>query len=187
MTIATTGASGSWRTRSGLVALAAVLVLATGGCGGADDEAAAPLGDDTEQTEQTPTPAGDDSEPTPTPTGDGTDETDDATGQTPAPAGDDADASGDVVTFVAVDIAYDRAPDEVTSGEHVFRLENEGLLPHNVTIEELDDRTVVHVSGGETGEGQVELPPGTYTYYCDVPGHRLAGMEGTFEVTEETG
>ena len=186
MTIATTGAGGSRRTRSGLVALAVVLVLGTAGCGGADDEVAAPVGGDTEQTEQTPAPAGDDTEPTPTPTGDGAGETDDGTAETPAPAGDN-DAAGDPVTFVAVDIAYDRAPDELTSGEHVFRLENEGLLPHNVTIEELDDRTVVHVSGGETGTGQVELPPGTYTYYCDVPGHRLAGMEGTFEVTEQAG
>ena len=29
----------------------------------------------------------------------------------------------------------------------------------------------------------VDLPPGTYTYYCDVPGHREIGMEGTFRLT----
>lgn len=181
MTGARRGAGAARRRRSGPLALAAALVLATAGCGDADDEVAAPPADGTEQPGQSPAPGGEDTEATPTPTTTGP-----AGDETSAPGEDDA-ASAEPVTFVAVDIAYERAPDELRTGEHVFRLENEGALPHNVTVEELDDRTVVHVSGGETGEGRVELAPGTYTYYCDVPGHRLAGMEGTFEVTEETG
>jgi uncharacterized cupredoxin-like copper-binding protein len=40
--------------------------------------------------------------------------------------------------------------------------------------------------GGELIEWVVpdDLAPGTYTFYCTVPGHRAAGMEGTITITE---
>jgi plastocyanin len=36
--------------------------------------------------------------------------------------------------------------------------------------------------GGATQSKKIDLKPGKYTFYCDIPGHRAAGMEGTLTV-----
>jgi len=33
---------------------------------------------------------------------------------------------------------------------------------------------IVHANPGETATGTVRLEPGTYTYYCSIPGHKAA-------------
>lgn len=86
------------------------------------------------------------------------------------------------VEFVAEDIKFTSAPSTVPAGMVTFELVNDGGAPHDVTIEEKGDETVVKADGGKSDTGEVELEPGEYTYFCSVPGHRSAGMEGTFTV-----
>ena len=97
-------------------------------------------------------------------------------------SGADAGGAGGDATWVAVDIDFASAPESVPAGDVEVTLVNDGRALHDVTFEELGDETVVSVPGGETATGTVTLEPGTYTYYCSVPGHRAAGMEGQLTV-----
>ncbi len=101
-------------------------------------------------------------------------------GATPAPGGGGGEG-GESVPFVAVDIAYEEAPEQVPAGALTFALDNQGAIEHNVVIEELGDQVVVTALGGESATGNVTLEPGSYTYYCSIAGHRAAGMEGSLE------
>ena len=85
----------------------------------------------------------------------------------------------DALLWVAVDIAYEQEVTEATAGEQVIAIDNQGNLPHNVVFEGTNLR--VDADGGQQAAKTVTLEPGTYTFYCDIPGHR-ATMEGTIEV-----
>jgi plastocyanin len=69
------------------------------------------------------------------------------------------------------------------AGKVTIDFKNPSPIPHDVVIEENGENL-----GGtqEVAEGEesatVDLKPGTYTFYCSVPGHREAGMEGTLTV-----
>lgn len=41
----------------------------------------------------------------------------------------------------------------------------------------------LEASSGKSAQLKANLKPGKYTFYCDIPGHREAGMEGTLTVT----
>ncbi len=58
---------------------------------------------------------------------------------------------------------------------------NAGTLTHDFRVDEADLR--IEVQPGQTGTGQFTLPPGTYAFYCSLPGHRESGMEGTLTVS----
>lgn len=85
------------------------------------------------------------------------------------------------VQVTAEQMSFD--PQEITAevGEDLAIELTSGDMLHDLTIDELD----LHVAanGGDTAEGGLTADePGTYTYYCSVPGHRSAGMEGTLVV-----
>lgn len=70
-----------------------------------------------------------------------------------------------------------------TAGELTFALVNEGGAPHTFVIEGMEDELKLETQPGGEDEGSIELEPDSYVFYCDVPGHREAGMEGQFEIS----
>ena len=59
-------------------------------------------------------------------------------------------------------------------------LENQDTIPHTFVIDELN----VHeaIEPGELTTVLITADAGTYTFYCELPGHREGGMEGTLTV-----
>jgi plastocyanin len=80
-----------------------------------------------------------------------------------------------------VDIAFE--PNTLTipaDTDVTISLPNTGALPHNFSIDELG--ISVDVAAGDTGTATINAPAGTYEFYCNVPGHKEAGMVGTLTV-----
>ena len=91
-----------------------------------------------------------------------------------------ATGGGGGATWVAVDIAFDAAPESVPAGETTITLDNQGQTVHNVTI---NDEVVVEAQAGSSEEGTFNFEAGeTYEYICSVPGHESL-MNG--EITVE--
>lgn len=68
---------------------------------------------------------------------------------------------------------------EISSGGDIT-IVNKGAVEHDLVVE---DKKSALVEAGAKGDLKLEdLSPGTYEMYCDVPGHREAGMEGTLVV-----
>jgi uncharacterized cupredoxin-like copper-binding protein len=105
----------------------------------------------------------------------------DSGGETGGTDVDAAEGGGQPLTFVAADIEYSSSPSTASAGQATLVLENQGELEHYVVIDDLAFE--VEAEGGQTAEGTVDLGPGTYTYYCKMPGHREAGMEGQLVVS----
>jgi len=74
-------------------------------------------------------------------------------------------------------------PDRITIGaqeEIALELRSEDG-PHDLAVDGLG--TVVDVTGGETRVARLRVDePGSYTFFCTLPGHRDGGMEGTLVV-----
>jgi plastocyanin len=70
------------------------------------------------------------------------------------------------------------------AGQVSVAFTNMSSLEHNLTIASASG-TVVGATptfSGGTKTVSVHLAPGAYKFYCSIPGHRQAGMEGTLTV-----
>ncbi len=78
-------------------------------------------------------------------------------------------------------LSFDQKDLTAKAGSVTINFDNPASISHDVKVEDS--------SGSELGgtdlvsqgnaTATVDLQPGSYTFFCSVPGHREAGMEGT--------
>jgi plastocyanin len=95
-------------------------------------------------------------------------------------------AGGETVHLSAVPgkLAFNTTKLTAKAGTVTLAMANPSTFPHGIAIEGngVDKNgKVVHQGGNSTVT--VKLKPGTYTFYCPVPGHRQGGMQGTLTVS----
>jgi uncharacterized cupredoxin-like copper-binding protein len=113
------------------------------------------------------------------------------------------------LTLIASDITYDATQIEAQTGQPIqLTLDNNGVLEHDFSIakiplsgevtmtmpaDEIGEHDMSHMaehpdlhvaasSGGHNTILFTPSAPGEYIFYCTVPGHREAGMEGLLVV-----
>ncbi len=100
-----------------------------------------------------------------------------------ATAGAEASAESSTLSYDLTEFTI-LGPQEVKPGPATFQVHNTGSAAHNFVIE----------GGARTADltnGQMEtldagvLSEGTYTIFCDIPGHREAGMETILTVSAD--
>jgi plastocyanin len=72
------------------------------------------------------------------------------------------------------------------AGKVTIDFTNDSVVPHNVSVQKgTSGPNIAATPTFDKGTKSItmNLTPGTYTYYCSVPGHRQAGMVGTLKVS----
>ncbi len=81
-------------------------------------------------------------------------------------------------------LKFDTTSLSAKAGKVAIAFTNSSPVGHNVTIESSGGQTVGATPTFQGGSKTLEvtLKAGTYKFFCSVPGHRQAGMEGTLTV-----
>ncbi len=81
-------------------------------------------------------------------------------------------------------IAYSATALVAPSSHVAIAFINRSPVGHNVTVADSSGKVLgsTPTFNGGTKTLRLNLPPGTYTFYCSVPGHEAGGMKGTLTV-----
>jgi uncharacterized cupredoxin-like copper-binding protein len=64
------------------------------------------------------------------------------------------------------------------AGKYEFEVQNDGKFPHDLTIKGPGvSAATPQFNSGQTQTLTVDLKPGSYDFYCSIPGHKQAGMD----------
>jgi uncharacterized cupredoxin-like copper-binding protein len=89
--------------------------------------------------------------------------------------------AGGVTVHAKDTLTFDKSSYEATAGNVTLNYVNDGNIPHTLDIEGQSFEIDVN-SHGQQKSASINLAPGTYTLYCNIPGHRSAGMHATLTV-----
>jgi plastocyanin len=81
-------------------------------------------------------------------------------------------------------LAYTSDKATAKAGKVTVNFTNSSPVPHDVAIEDEAGETIAEteVLAEGSDSATAELEPGEYKFFCTVPGHRQAGMDGTLTV-----
>jgi plastocyanin len=116
--------------------------------------------------------------------GGGTSSSSSSPSPTPAPSPPVA-GGGQTLSLMAQPsaLAFNKKTLTAKAGKVTIVMKNPSPTPHNIAIQGPGVNTQGEiVSQGGTSQVTATLKPGKYTFYCSVPGHRAAGMQGTLTV-----
>jgi plastocyanin len=102
-----------------------------------------------------------------------------------APAGGGGGASTVEVSAPADgSLAFDQTDLTTKAGAVTINFDNPASISHDVKVEDSAGAELGGTDLVSQGDATatVDLQPGSYTFFCSVPGHRPAGMEGTLTV-----
>jgi plastocyanin len=111
-----------------------------------------------------------------------------ATSAASSPAATPAPAGAAQVLKLAADpsggLSYTTTTLTAHPGKVTIEFTNMAPLEHNVTVESAAGAKLgaTPTFSGATKSLTLELKAGTYSFFCTVPGHRQAGMQGTLTV-----
>jgi plastocyanin len=117
----------------------------------------------------------------------GDDDDDTTAASTPATtttAGGGGGSTVDISTPPGSDLAFDQTDVTAKAGRVTVNFDNQQSTPHDVVVQDPSGQELgkTDLISSSTADTTVELQPGTYTFFCDVPGHEEAGMKGTLTV-----
>jgi uncharacterized cupredoxin-like copper-binding protein len=100
--------------------------------------------------------------------------------------GSEAPAAQNLTVQALTTLKWEPAALTAQAGQPVnITMTSDGALEHNFVWADQADADFLHVDIGETEDGPATRTfdtAGTYEFYCDIPGHREAGMVGALTV-----
>jgi plastocyanin len=86
------------------------------------------------------------------------------------------------VTIDAEDVFFSPNSVKAPAGKLTIDYKELGSQQHTLVIQGVKNFELAVGPSHKSDNGTVDLAPGSYTFYCTIPGHRAQGMQGTITV-----